>query len=504
MIDSQAAIKFKLEKARLLEHKIHLKESLPHLYGFPWYPWARRFFDSRNKMALLVAANQISKSSTQIRQCIDWATNKELWPKLWRTRPLQFWYLYPSKDQATIEFDKKWVPEFLPRGDYKNHIDYGWKEEYRGKDIFAVHFNTGVSVYFKTYAQDVQHLQTGTCHAIFCDEELPEELFDELFFRLTSTDGYFRMVFTATLGQEFWREAMEIKGELERFKDADKQCVSLYECLNYEDGSDSPWSIGRIKRLESMCKSQAEIDRRIKGRFVKDMGLKYPGFDKESNVKKSHPLPAAGHLYAAVDIGSGGAKGHPAAMVFVWVAPDFKSGRVFKGWRGDGIDTTSSDILQKFIELKGPMRLTCQWYDGAAKDFYNLAVRIGEPFVPAEKGHDLGEDILNVLFKNKMLIIYVDDDDHELPKLVQELCSVSKTGPKNKAKDDFADALRYSVAKIPWDWSSIAETQNVSKVEEPREKTETERRREMFTEAPEGAELLVDDEIAMWQELYDV
>lgn len=498
---AEASAKDKLERARLLELKIKLKEGLPHLYGFPWYKWAKRFYDSINKMELLVAANQISKSSTQIRTCINWATNKTDWSRLWKTRPLQFWYLYPSKDQATIEFDKKWVPEFLPRGEYKNHPDYGWKEEYRGKDIFAVHFNTGVSVYFKTYAQDVQHLQSGTCHAVFCDEELPEELFDELFFRLTSTDGYFRMVFTATLGQEFWREAMEIQGDAERFPDAGKQCISLYDCLEYEDGSESPWTLGRIKRLESMCRSSAEIARRIRGRFVKDVGLKYPGFDRVRNTAKAHMLPRNWHLYSAVDIGSGGVSGHPAAMVFLAVNPDYTEGRVFKGWRGDGVDTTSGDILQKFIELKGSMKLVSQWYDGAAKDFYNLAVRIHEPFIPAEKGHTIGEDILNVLFKNGMLVIY---EEPELMKLVGELTSLSSSTPKNKAKDDLVDALRYCVAKIPWDWSSIAENENPGKAEEPQTKTDLELRREGFHSPPEGADLLVDDEIAAWNELYEV
>ena len=86
---------------------------LPHRYGYPWYGWARSFYESRQHESFLCAANQIGKSSTQIRKMIEWAGNKKLWPKLWTTEPRQFWYLYPNKDTATIEVDLKWIPEFL-------------------------------------------------------------------------------------------------------------------------------------------------------------------------------------------------------------------------------------------------------------------------------------------------------------------------------------------------------------------------------------------------------
>ena len=79
-------------KARIKE----LREDLPHLYGWKFYPWSREFFESRNKMNLLCAANQIGKSSIAIRKNIEWACNKKLWPELWDTEPKQFWYFYPS------------------------------------------------------------------------------------------------------------------------------------------------------------------------------------------------------------------------------------------------------------------------------------------------------------------------------------------------------------------------------------------------------------------------
>lgn len=447
-------LRLKLEKQKLLEKKLELINGLPHLYGWNWYKWAWDFFQSTNHYNFLCAANQISKSSTQIRKAIDWATDKSKWPTLWRSQPLQFWYLYPNASTATIEYEKKWVPHFLPRGRYKDHPTYGWRHEYKNKSIFAIHFNSGVSIYFKTYGQDVQDLQTGTVDAIFCDEELPEELFSELNSRILATDGYFHMVFTATLGQEMWRCTMEEIGTKdEMFKGAFKRQVSMYQCLNYMDGTQSHWTLERIERAKNSCKSDAEVQRRVNGRFVVDGNLKYGSFSKSRNLNREiTPIPPGWLIYGGVDIGSGGKEAHPAAIAFVAVRPDFRKARVFKGIRMDGILTTSGDILQKYMELRGKMQMTGQFYDWQAKDFWTIASRIGESFLPAEKSHDIGEQFINVLFKNQMLEI---DDIPELKPLVTELLSLKKDTDKKKAKDDFLDACRYAITRIPWDWEAI-------------------------------------------------
>jgi len=66
--------------------------------------------------------------------------------------PTQFWYLYPTSTQVNIEFETKWK-QFLPKGEYKNDPIYGWHEEKKDGNIIAIHFNSGVHLYFKTYAQ---------------------------------------------------------------------------------------------------------------------------------------------------------------------------------------------------------------------------------------------------------------------------------------------------------------------------------------------------------------
>lgn len=445
----------RVEYVEARERSAQWEYGLPHLYGWKWYAWAREFFESDVKMNFLCAANQISKSSTQIRKCIHWATEEELWPKLWAQKPNQFWYLYPTKDVATIEFHTKWKL-FLPRGKMMDDPKYGWKPEFDKGKITAIHFLSGVSVYFKTYAQDTGHLQTGTVFAIFCDEELPLEHYDELIFRISATDGYFHMVFTATLGQDFWRQVMEPEeGEVSPLPEARKQTVSLYESMYFEDGTPSHWTEERIKIVENRCKDKNEVLKRVYGRFVVAReGLKYSQFDIKRHMKKYHPVPRDWLIWSAVDGGSGG-KAHPAGILFLAVSPDYKRGRVFQAWRGDNVgDTTAGDVFDKYMQMKQEGRINPieQIYDPGYKDFVVIAERKGESFTKANKDHEVGEEIVNVLFKNDMLHIY---EGPELRKLATELSTLRKATLKKNAKDNLADPLRYLCVAVPWDWTAI-------------------------------------------------
>jgi phage terminase large subunit-like protein len=445
------------ELRRLELQKQKLMKGLPHRYAWKWYEWAYKFYTSTNRMNMLTAANQISKSSTQIRKCIEWSGNKGLWPKLWKTWPRQYWYLYPTADVATIEFEKKWVPEFMPiKGNLSADSPWQWKANYEKKKITSVDFASGVTVFFKTYSQNVMHLQTGTVHAIFCDEELPEDLYDELAFRLEATDGYFHMVFTATLNQLLWWQAMEGKGKEEKYPDAFKQQISMYDCRYYMDGTPAVYhDEKKIERAIARCRNENEVKRRVFGKFVSEGGRKYPTFVPDRHYKHPEPVPKDWNIYSGVDIGSGGSTGHPSAICFVAVSPDLRSARVFRGWRGDNTETTSGDVLKKYRELKGKTRVLLQCYDYSAKDFFTIATRQGENFVKAEKSHEIGEDVINTLFQYDMLTI---DDTEELRKLGSELISLMSDTPKRKAKDDFIDAMRYALTLIPFDWEWINET----------------------------------------------
>src|SRR3990167_562807 len=467
--------KSRLERIQLLEKKIELQNGLPFLHAFPWYKWSREFFDSTAKMNLLTAANQSGKSVTQIRKCIDWATNVDKWPLLWNTKPQQFWYFYPSAEMVQVEFETKWKT-LLPTGKYQfdEYLENGKRNPYRWKQL---HFQgklsgisfleTGVLVYFKTYSQKVTNLQASTLHSIFADEEVPVDYYDEFIFRLTATNGYFHTVFTATLGQEFWRKAMEPETHEDiNLPKAKKWTVSLYDCMKFMDGTSSHWTTERIEEVIASCSTHEEVLRRVHGRFVRDLtGRVYPQFNLKINFGPSPPktVPKDWLIYAAADTGSGGTRvgkrkgGHPSALIYLAIRPDYKFGRVFRAWRGDGVPTTSSDVVNKHIEIMDDAqirnRLVTAWYDFANKDFEMTAMRMGHTFLPADKNHARGESLLNLLFKHKMLEL--DSSDAEIYKLGVELSALRNDKPKNIQEDDLADSTRYAVIGVPWDLSDL-------------------------------------------------
>ena len=260
--ESQALAK---QRATVAAKRKELKEGLPHLYEMGWYQWAWDFFKSTNRMNLLCAANQISKSSTQIRKVIEWAGNPTLWPNLWPgRRPRVFWYFYPDSDTTKTEVEQKWIPEFLPRGAYKDHETYGWKITYgEKKSIESIAFNSGITVFFKAYSQKASNLQSTSVDAMFTDEEMPVPYYNELVARMFATDGFFHMVFTCTLNQDMWKRAIEGRGDMEMFPDAFKQQISMYDCLLYRDGSPGGYTVEKIERIIAKCSTSAEVQRRV-------------------------------------------------------------------------------------------------------------------------------------------------------------------------------------------------------------------------------------------------
>lgn len=449
----------KLIYAELLEEKLRLQDELPHLHGWDWYDWAWDYFHATEKNQFICAANQISKSSTQIRKCIELACNKTLWPKYWDRKPTQFWYLFTSLDVGTIEVTEKWVKEFLPRGTMKDHEWYGWKLNKQNKKVYSLEFNSGVTIYFKSFEQDIKNLQSSSVFYIFADEEMPVEMYDEINVRRIAVDGYFSMAFTATLGQAFWRDTIEGEGENERFKGAFKRQVSMYDCLYYRNGKRSHWTRERIQTVIDSCQSEAEILRRVYGKFVVDTGLVYGSFVRSKNFKTGHDvtnmIKAGWTIWTGVDVGSGGKTGHPAAICFIIVNPTFTKGRVFKFWRGDNVETTAGDVHNHYLKMRGELQPVSERYDWASKDFFTIAARSGKSaFQQADKSQERGQQLLNTLFKNGQLIIY---KDAESEKLAYELESLRTNTPKRVAKDDGCDSLRYAATVIPWKFTDELE-----------------------------------------------
>lgn len=434
----------------------------------PLYTWQLAFINSTNYKNYICAANQIGKSVCNWIRLLRFVYLKQYWDKYFNGDvPLPFWYFYPSAPLSTSEIKNKYLRFYLPHYDLKKHKRWGYDIEESKRIIHAIHFATGTSVYFKSYSQPPTNLQSATLSGVFSDEEMPESLFDELIFRgVSRNEFYYHNVFTATIGQEYLRRTIEVKGDRELFPEAFKQQISMYDCLTYADGTPSRiWTKKKILAAIASCTSEAEVQRRVFGRFVLSENRKFHSFDHEKNTCKGHTIPHSWNIYGGIDWGSGGKKGHPSALVFLAVSPDFKQGRVFLTWRGDGIPTTQGDVVTKYAEMTKNFSVLESAYDYSASDIGTIASRSGIALSKANKNQDTSVEMINTLFKNKQLMIYTGEGYEENYKLISEIVSSLGSGPKKF--DDMIDALRYAVTLVPWQFemqTSIEETTKKKKV----------------------------------------
>ena len=263
----------------------------------------------------------------------------------------------------------------------------------------------------------------------------------------------------------------------------------------------------KINRTIALCRSESEVLKRVYGRFVKDEGLKYPSFDRSRNVKPPEPPPPHWPIYVGVDIGAGGDENHPSAITFVAVRPYYRYGVVFRHWRGDDKIYTMSDVANKYIELSQDINVTAAFYDYHAKDFKTITDRMGLSFAAAEKKHDIGEQVINVLFKNSMIDIH---DSPEMVPLISEITSLLLGTDKRKAKDDSVDSMRYALTKIPFDFSHVGYQTLQRDTARPRlmtphEVASSERNRDrirMFASQSNVSSNQVQDEISEWNQVF--
>jgi phage terminase large subunit-like protein len=444
-----------------LDHTEEEQEMLPHLYGFPWYKWAWDFFTSTNEFNFICAANQISKSSTLIRKIILFATAVEIWKDLWpglkKDAPNPFWYFHVSQGLMTDEFEEKWIPEFLPRGEMKNHETFGWEVKYSYQKVSSLTFNSGVKISFKSYEQKAKIQQGGSVYYVACDEELPAERFEELDQRRSATNGYFDMVFTATIGQRFWWRAIEGTGRKETFKDAFKQQISKRDCLTYMDGSPSIWTEEKIRREEERCRNETQKLVRIEGRFIRDFNVLLPSFSWANTIKATglEEGNTYGLVYVSPETGY-------AAILALKVNDTHDKAEVVDCHYFEDKDVSSVEMYVVFAAFAERHGFTNCWCNVEGKDFIEIA-KNREPYVtPMKMPKFQSAKMMNSLFKYNVLSIVKNSEMAE--DFIYQLQNADKDDDNFK-ETEMVGALVLGCSQIPWQFSKI-----MGFVEKPRKK----------------------------------
>lgn len=444
-------------------------EHLPHLAKYKLYPWQYKFITSTNRINLCVASNQSGKSVALQKKTVWLASTPQYWPTFFPRRANNanmMWYLYPDRGTMKREWASKW-PACLPDvpKSHPFHAHYGYSLGPRKEGLPEyIKFNTGMYIFFLYYTQDLSHLQATTVDYIGCDEEVPIPVYEELAARLLATGGQFNSVFTATLGQKFFYDAIERVGSPEEtLKNAFKINVSMYDCLKYMDGSPSEHVTEEsIEAALDFYKDDPDmVKKRVYGRFILGQGKAFYSYKKDVcevenvQVTRQHPI------FAIVDPGTGGEKAHPAGILIVQHDMERHKLVVLSAWRGDGVATTSNTILAQVERMINGLGTNTLIYDGAAGDF-KLTCHEDRPnlyLIAAKKGRKEGFERVNSYLEAGVIEIPKKCphgvpwwEESQIEKLHVELATVVKvpeTGDKRPAiTDDLTDCLRYACMHI--------------------------------------------------------
>jgi len=207
-------------------------------------------------------------------------------------------------------------------------------------------YRKGGSIIFGNYRQfqqDEQVAEGFKCHAIFCDEECPQKLFDTLLFRTIDYDGKIFLTFTTIQG---WTPLIQdILGKTKTLESAPaellggrqvpvfQESLSRKETAIYYFHTSGNSFIDSKSFLDTLAgRPKDEILARAYGIPTKSVAGVFPGFNKEVNVipheklpwlpanlktdKKGNPVPYKVTRYMAID--PAGSKAWFAA----WVAID--------------------------------------------------------------------------------------------------------------------------------------------------------------------------------------
>ena len=166
------------------------------------------------------------------------------------------------------------------------------------------------TIYFRSYEQGRENLQSLTADYVYCDEEPPHDVYAELMARLNATGGHFAMAFTPLKGltplvQEYWNH-----DDPEKFL----TCMNIYEVDHI---AKDPVKIARIKSSFSGL-SESEREARMMGIPAMGSGTVYPISD-ETLKYDAFPIPKSWKRIAAIDFGRGD---HPIACVWLAFSPE--------------------------------------------------------------------------------------------------------------------------------------------------------------------------------------
>jgi len=279
---------------------------------------------SRKAIRALFWGNRVGKTEWGAQEVAKVALGEHQW-----IQSGEIWSFCPSFDEQKDTTQKKLL-RYLPE---HRIIDRIWLRKGILKELIIDAGNGKVSkITFKSYEQGREKAQGAGKTLIWFDEEPPRDIWEECFVR---TEAGIKLFIILTM--------TAIKGMTWVYNEIYLNTSNPDIFVSEAGWDDNPWLTEEQKQQMGRGLSALSLKVRKEGKFVKQVGLVCPWFDRKTHLVEIKELPF-GDTYFAIDFG------FSAYCAGLYVRID----REFNWWVFDGFyrkGLTNPDI-QKLLRLK--------------------------------------------------------------------------------------------------------------------------------------------------------
>lgn len=279
------------------------------------YPEQDRFFKSLKMGRFVSGGNRGGKTDAIVIDGVLTALNQHPYrPRnpLWGNGPVQLRYVVPDVGvgvtQTMVPKFQRWIPpEELKDGSWARAWD---------PNNYIITFRNGSTIDFVTHNMLLLKLGSVPRHALYFDEEPPQDVFNESMMRLVDYEGFWCIAATPTRGFTWTHDLLWEPARTEG--DEKAEWIDTFVL----DAASNPFNIATPESMNRYFVGMSKEERAIResGEFVSRTGRVFPNFDEATHVIKADQLglPSKSWTwYSSVDFGIN----NPTAWLWHAVSP---------------------------------------------------------------------------------------------------------------------------------------------------------------------------------------